>query len=265
VSGQLHTPAALPPGKETLITVEYKVGWTAGPVWITWRSKNSCPYRDSNCNPLVVQPVASRYTDCANPALKNRGIILKLILETFVKSVDCIELNKDKNQMLSGINCGNSIQIYCLSRSDDLTALVLKSSVSRYTVLYPRRCNSSNIVCFHNSNRILTQRSNHYAWYFQVEEFPHWETDISPLSMKCSNFYRTRRFITIFTRVLSPMYSILSRKTSVIIGSISLNIQLTSISSYTPKSPRQSFVLEFPIKYLYVSHLPHERYLFLRF
>jgi hypothetical protein len=26
----------------------------------------SCPYRDSNFDPSVVQPIASRYTDCIN-------------------------------------------------------------------------------------------------------------------------------------------------------------------------------------------------------
>jgi hypothetical protein len=37
------------------------VEWT---VWTIGRSENSLPYRDSNSDPLVVQPVASRYTDC---------------------------------------------------------------------------------------------------------------------------------------------------------------------------------------------------------
>jgi len=27
VSGQLHAPAALPPGKEPLVPVEYEAGW----------------------------------------------------------------------------------------------------------------------------------------------------------------------------------------------------------------------------------------------
>jgi hypothetical protein len=39
------------------------------PVWTTWRSENSCRYRDSNSELLVDQPVARRYTDCAIPAL----------------------------------------------------------------------------------------------------------------------------------------------------------------------------------------------------
>jgi hypothetical protein len=34
---------------------------------MTWRSENSCPHRDSSSDPLIVQPVDSRYTDCAIP------------------------------------------------------------------------------------------------------------------------------------------------------------------------------------------------------
>jgi hypothetical protein len=33
-----------------------------------WRGEQSCPYRDVNSDPSAVQPVASRYTDCAVPA-----------------------------------------------------------------------------------------------------------------------------------------------------------------------------------------------------
>jgi hypothetical protein len=32
------------------------------------RGENSWPYRDSNSDPFVVQPIASRYTDYTNPA-----------------------------------------------------------------------------------------------------------------------------------------------------------------------------------------------------
>jgi hypothetical protein len=48
--------------------------WIGGcapePVWTIWRSDNFCPYQDLNSEPLVVQPTASRYTDCTIPALR---------------------------------------------------------------------------------------------------------------------------------------------------------------------------------------------------
>jgi hypothetical protein len=48
---------------------------------MTWRSENSCPHRDSNSDLLVVQPVASLYTDFAIPAIlssKYRDIFLRV-------------------------------------------------------------------------------------------------------------------------------------------------------------------------------------------
>jgi hypothetical protein len=68
VNGQLHAPAALPPRKEPLVSIEYEVECTPVPVWTTWRREKSLPYRDSNSDPSVVQPVPSRYTDYAIPA-----------------------------------------------------------------------------------------------------------------------------------------------------------------------------------------------------
>jgi hypothetical protein len=45
-------------------------GWAGPePVWTTWRSEDSYHHRGLKSDPLVVQPVASRYTDCAIPAL----------------------------------------------------------------------------------------------------------------------------------------------------------------------------------------------------
>jgi hypothetical protein len=35
VSGQLHSPAALPPGKETPITIGYEDGSAPEPIWMT--------------------------------------------------------------------------------------------------------------------------------------------------------------------------------------------------------------------------------------
>jgi hypothetical protein len=42
-------------------------------VWTSWRGENSWPYRDSNSDPSIVQPVASRYTDYAILAPTYRG------------------------------------------------------------------------------------------------------------------------------------------------------------------------------------------------
>jgi hypothetical protein len=63
VSGQIHAPAALPPGERTPDT-----HWIGG--WVDPRAglddvkkRNSWPYRDSNSDPSVVQPIASRYTE----------------------------------------------------------------------------------------------------------------------------------------------------------------------------------------------------------
>jgi hypothetical protein len=41
------------------IPIGEEVEWNPEPVWTT-RNKKFCPHRDSNSNPLVVQPVASR-------------------------------------------------------------------------------------------------------------------------------------------------------------------------------------------------------------
>jgi hypothetical protein len=69
VNGQLHALSALHPGKEPPVLTGKEAGWDTELVWTTWKRENSLPYRDSNFDPSVVQPVASRYTDCANPAI----------------------------------------------------------------------------------------------------------------------------------------------------------------------------------------------------
>jgi hypothetical protein len=48
VSGQLHAAAALPPGKEPLVTIGYEAGWVPEPFWT----------RESNPRTPIVQPVA---------------------------------------------------------------------------------------------------------------------------------------------------------------------------------------------------------------
>jgi hypothetical protein len=58
-----YLPAAVPP-----VPVGYEARWTPELVWMACRGENSWPYQDSNSDYLAVQPVASRYTDCAIPA-----------------------------------------------------------------------------------------------------------------------------------------------------------------------------------------------------
>jgi len=53
VSGQLHAPAALPPGKEPSSPIEWEVGWTSEPVWTRC---GSVPASAGNRKP-VIQPV----------------------------------------------------------------------------------------------------------------------------------------------------------------------------------------------------------------
>jgi hypothetical protein len=42
---------------------------------MTWRRENSWPYRDSNSDPLVVQLVASCYTDYAVWLITTNGFV----------------------------------------------------------------------------------------------------------------------------------------------------------------------------------------------
>jgi hypothetical protein len=63
VSGQLHAPAALPPGKEPL--VQHWTGGWMGPravVDAVVKRKIPSPRRESNPRTPIVQPVAQRYT-----------------------------------------------------------------------------------------------------------------------------------------------------------------------------------------------------------
>jgi len=60
VSGQLHAPAALTPGKETLVPIGYETGWVP--------SRSGRGGEDKNSQPLpgfdspIIQPVAQRYS-----------------------------------------------------------------------------------------------------------------------------------------------------------------------------------------------------------
>jgi hypothetical protein len=65
VGGQLHVPAALPPGKETRYPLYRRLLW---PQDRSGRVRKISPL--PGFDPQTVQPVASRYTDYAIPANK---------------------------------------------------------------------------------------------------------------------------------------------------------------------------------------------------
>jgi hypothetical protein len=61
-------PGRFTPGVRAPVPIGKRVRWTPEPVWTTLRRDNFVPYRDSNSDHIVVEPLASRYTDCAVPA-----------------------------------------------------------------------------------------------------------------------------------------------------------------------------------------------------
>jgi hypothetical protein len=61
MSGQLHAPVALFPGKEPQYSSDRRLGGSQSRS--RRRGENSWPYRDSNSDPSVVQPVASLYIE----------------------------------------------------------------------------------------------------------------------------------------------------------------------------------------------------------
>ena len=78
VDGQRHAPAALPPGK-TQYPLHRRLG---GPQGRSGRVRKISP--PSGFDPRAVQPVASRYTDWAIPALVQRHILRENFLHIHV-------------------------------------------------------------------------------------------------------------------------------------------------------------------------------------
>jgi hypothetical protein len=66
------TPQQLyPRGKSPWYPLDRRLGGPPEPVWMTWRRENSWVYRDSNSNPLVIQPIAVHYTNYDIPTAED--------------------------------------------------------------------------------------------------------------------------------------------------------------------------------------------------
>jgi hypothetical protein len=63
VSGQLHAPDTLPPGKEPLVPIGEEAGRAPEPFWTRW-------WREKLPAPPIVQPVAQRYTNLLSHLLQ---------------------------------------------------------------------------------------------------------------------------------------------------------------------------------------------------
>jgi hypothetical protein len=59
VNGQLHAPAALPPGKEPLVHIGYKARWTQIRSGGSGEEKNSQSL--PGLQPPIIQPIVQRY------------------------------------------------------------------------------------------------------------------------------------------------------------------------------------------------------------
>jgi hypothetical protein len=57
VSGQLHSPATLPLGWETLGPTEEEDGWAPEPVWTQWQRQKNPTIASAGKWTLAIQPV----------------------------------------------------------------------------------------------------------------------------------------------------------------------------------------------------------------
>jgi hypothetical protein len=63
MSGQLHAPVALPPGKEPWCALDERLGEPRSRSGRRGEEKFFYPTGTLNSDPSAIQPVASRYTD----------------------------------------------------------------------------------------------------------------------------------------------------------------------------------------------------------
>jgi hypothetical protein len=61
-------PGLFIPNKEFPLPIGWGAAWATQPIWTSRREEKYCPYWHLNSELSVVQSVANRYTDYANPA-----------------------------------------------------------------------------------------------------------------------------------------------------------------------------------------------------
>jgi hypothetical protein len=121
------TPRPLyPRGKSLQYPLDRKLSGPQSP----WRSENSWPHRDPNSDLSVVQPVASRYTDCAipDPLLYQWDMLniwsMELIEMTFKSSVrssqEILRL-RYKAQPVNAVR--ETVAVYCENHTEHTNAL----------------------------------------------------------------------------------------------------------------------------------------------
>jgi hypothetical protein len=99
-SGQLHASAALPDGKSP-------GGGSVGPRVCLDNMENFLPYRNSNSEPSVVQPVAIHYTSCVTAA--HILVIFCMLSNTNAPRsglrTDLFKRHTDSNFVITSRNC----------------------------------------------------------------------------------------------------------------------------------------------------------------
>jgi hypothetical protein len=145
VSGQLHAPAALPPGTEPPILIGYEARWARGSVRTLWRREKS-PALAGNRTPTF-QPVARRYTDRAIPSPSRRFVQFKKLLHHGgLMKHDCLEVSLNTVQYSSSrivIQVPHPAVLHCVSFTRDW----MPSPISRHGWVFKLHSGDSNLRC----------------------------------------------------------------------------------------------------------------------
>jgi hypothetical protein len=118
VSGQLHAPADLPPGKEPLVPVTYEVGWAPEPFWTQWwREKFPASVRIRNPDHPARSPALYHWAIPAPQEVRHDSSLICAVSKrtpTCSLSIIKVSLRKNENKWFGvyrNFKCN-----YCFSR-----------------------------------------------------------------------------------------------------------------------------------------------------